>query len=248
VAIRPAIVVAALAGAIVSGVTGILPGMAGRAAADPAPIVYGPWEQIREGDGIVVHRRKLKGYSLHEFRGRGRVQAPIARLVAIVRDTERRTEWMDRCSEARAIARPTELSEISYNRTRGGFGISDRDAVLSGWAIFDTRKKEVLIPFRAIPSPAVPPVSGVVRMPFLQGHWRFWPVPGQPGATDVEYQVHADPGGYLPTFAVNIVSKEIPHKTIQALRLQAQRRSYPEIEQRLRELPEFQKIVEVTPR
>ena len=43
-------------------------------------------------------------------------------------------------------------------------------------------------------------------MPHLCGHWFLWPSNGGKW-TRVEYQVHADPGGSLPTSIINTVSK-----------------------------------------
>ena len=73
----------------------------------------------------------------------------------------------------------------------------------------------------------MPPVKGAVRMPFLRGHWILLPVGG---GTDVEYQVHADPGGSLPEWIANLASKKLPLLTLTGLRKQAKVRSYPEFE------------------
>src|SRR5688500_10711110 len=87
-----------------------------RATEPPGPTA---WQQVRSAEGIVVHRRKLPGSSLHEFRGRGVVMSPMAKVIAVVQDSARRTEWMDRCIDARLIERPTDRSQIAYNRTKG---------------------------------------------------------------------------------------------------------------------------------
>jgi hypothetical protein len=203
-----------------------------------------PWERVRDDQGIAVHRRKIPGASIHEFRGRGIVDAPMAKVIAVAQDSDRRTEWMDRCVEARTLEKPTQKSQIAYNRTKGSGLVSDRDAVIYGKAIFDIQRKEVRFEFHAVTYPKVPPRSGIVRMPALKGHWIFQPVPGDPGKTQVEYQVHADPGGYIPTFLVNLVSREIPHKTIVQLRRQVHRASYAELEKAIAGLPEFQQIAQ----
>jgi hypothetical protein len=211
------------------------------ASAQQAP---SPWERVRDDGGVLVHRRKVPGSSLHEFRGRGLVGAPMAKVIAVAQDSDRRTEWMDRCVEARTLEKPTQKSQIAYNRTKGSGLVSDRDAVIYGKAIFDIPRKEVRFEFHAVTYDKVPPRRGVVRMPALKGHWIFQPVPGDPGKTRVEYQVHADPGGYIPTFLVNLISREIPHKTIVLLRRQVQRASYAELEKAIAALPEFQQIAQ----
>jgi len=98
--------------------------------------------------------------------------------------------------------------------------------VLSSAAAFDARTHEVRIDFWSITHPKEPPVPGVVRIPSLRGHWTLSPLNGG-HATQAEYQVHADPGGSLPGWIVNMVSKEIPFQTIASLREQVKRRHYP---------------------
>ena len=56
--------------------------------------VAGAWEQVSNKDGIVVQRRSVEGYKLKEFLGRGVIDAPIGRVLAVIRDANRRAEWM----------------------------------------------------------------------------------------------------------------------------------------------------------
>jgi hypothetical protein len=78
-------------------------------------------------------------------------------------------------------------------------------------------------------------------MPSLRGHWTLSPLNGG-RATQAEYQVHADPGGSLPGWIVNMVSKEIPFQTIASLREQVKRRHYPEYEKWIMSTPEYQSV------
>jgi hypothetical protein len=71
-------------------------------------------------------------------------------------------------------------------------------------------------------------------MPYLRGHWMLWPS-ADGTTTRVEYQVHANPGGALPNWLVNYVSRDLPFKTIEGLRGQVQRRHYPDFEAHMKE-------------
>ncbi len=202
----------------------------------------GPWEFVRSDDGIVVHRRKVEGFDLHEFRGRGVIDAPLPRVLGVLGDAPRRVEWMERCVESWEVEKIGETGQIAYNRTKATWPVSDRDVVVKGDTVFDVERREVRVTFQDARHRKVPPKDGVVRIGFLRGHWLLRPYDGGKH-TWIEYQAHADPAGSLPSFVVNMVSKTLPYKTLLQLRRQVKRAQYPEIEQKLLASPQFREIM-----
>jgi len=215
------------------------------AAAVTAPEVraenVGPWQQVRDEAGIRVQRRKVEGSSLHEFQGRGVIDAPLPAVLAVLHDVGSAPEWMHKCAGAHVVEHTDDRHEVVYNRTAAPWPVADRDTVLASEAVFDARTHEVRIDFWSVTNPKEPPVRGVVRMPSLRGHWLLSPVAGG-RATQAEYQVHADPGGALPGWLVNMTSKEIPFRTLASLREQVKRRHYPEYEKWIMSTPEYQSV------
>ena len=192
------------------------------------------WQQIKQADGITVYRHVVEGSPLKEFRGRGTVDAPVAAILAVFNDVPHATEWMDSCNGSRSVADIGDSEKVVYNRTHAPWPVADRDAVLHNVARFDAAEHRVELDFWSVDDAKEPPVKGVVRMPYLRGHWILWPsTDGQ--TTRVEYQVHANPGGALPTWLVNYVSRDLPWKTIEGLRAQVKRRHYPEFEAHMKE-------------
>lgn len=202
---------------------------------------YGEWEFVREGHGIVVHRREVKGSPLHEFRGRGVVKAPIERVYAVVRDAERRTQWMGNCAASWGIDL-RDAEQTIYYRTKAPWPLFDRDVILYGKSGIDLDNGVWVVPFASVEHPEGPEVKGVVRMPFLRGHWKLFPQEGGK-ETLVEYQVHADPGGSLPNWVVNWVSRKLPYETLLGLRRQADEVSYPEDEAAAKADPKYRQLV-----
>jgi hypothetical protein len=192
-----------------------------------------PWQFVKQAQGIVVERRPVAGSSLKEFRGRGVVDAPISAILAVFNDVPRATEWMDACRASRIVADLGDYEKLVYNRTRAPWPVADRDTVLRSLVTFDAARREVRIEFESVTDMRAPPVAGVVRMPFLRGHWILAP-DADAKVTRVEYQVHANPGGRLPDWLVNYVSRDLPFRTIAGLRAQVHRRSYPELEKIMR--------------
>jgi hypothetical protein len=191
-----------------------------------------PWERVTSSHGILVERRTVAGSSLKEFRGSGVIDAPVSAILAVFGDIDRATEWMDSCNGSRLVDDRGDREKIVYNRTHATWPVSDRDAVLHNTISIDAEQQRVRIEFNSIDDPRVPPVKGVVRMPFVRGHWYLWPS-SDGTRTRVEYQVHASPGGELPAWLVNYVSRELPYKTIIRLGEQTRRRTYPDFAQYL---------------
>lgn len=190
----------------------------------------GPWERVSNSEGILVERRTVPGSNLKEFRGRGLIEAPLGRVLAIIRDAPHRCEWMAQCAQDYVIEENEAARvQISYHRTKAPWPVADRDSINRAELRVDPARHRVFLPFEAIPHPKVPPVKGAVRMPFLRGHWLLQPAGGGV-ATLVEYQVHANPGGSLPEWIANMASKKLPLLTIVGLRKQSKLRSYPAFE------------------
>ncbi len=198
----------------------------------------GAWEQVSTKDGIVVERRAVDGSSLKEFLGRGIIEAPVAHVLAVIRDGNRRGEWMPSCGGSYVVEENLATRvQVAYYRTKAPWPISDRDSVNRAEIFVEPAKHRINIPFEAIADPRVPPVKGVVRMPSLRGHWILVPVEGG-RATQVEYQVYADPGGRLPDWLANLASKTLPRETIAGLRRQVKKVDYPAFEAEISSTPE----------
>jgi hypothetical protein len=207
----------------------------------------GPWEQVSNKDGILVQRRSVAGSKLKEFLGRGIVDAPIGRVLAVIRDANRRAEWMPACGDSHLVEEDLAArTQVAYHRTKAPWPVSDRDSVNRAVMIVEADKHRVYLPFEAIASAKVPPVKGVVRMPRMRGHWILRPVDGG-HKTEAEYQVFADPGGALPDWLANLASKTLPRDTIAGLRKQVLKAEYPAFEAEVASSPETRALLAGTP-
>ena len=203
----------------------------------------GAWEQVSNKDGILVERRSVEGYKLKEFLGRGIVDAPIGRVLAVIRDANRRAEWMPACGDSHLVSEDLATrTQLAYHRTKAPWPVSDRDSVNRAEMIVEPAKHRLYLPFEAVALAQVPPVKGVVRMPLMRGHWILTPV-DDGKATEAEYQVFADPGGSLPDWLANFASKTLPRETIAGLRKQVTRASYPEFEAQVASSSETKRLL-----
>jgi len=184
-----------------------------------------PWDEQFTEEGITVWSRDIPDSPLVEFRGRGIIEADIKRLMTVVRDDERKTEWMKNCIDARSVALKSATHGIFYNRTKSpAFFIDDRDVVIEGLSKMYPKEQRFRIDFWAVTHPHAPEVPGVVRMPELRGYWDFVLV--APGKVEATYQVRADAGGMVPMWVVNWVNRKLPFHTINDLRAQVKKDGY----------------------
>jgi START domain len=176
------------------------------------------WKHILREDGISVSTREVAGRSFPSFRGIGVVHANIFEVLAVLSDIKRYTEWQGSCAEARLLRKISEREYIVYSRTDAPWPVSDRDTVNRSKVHVDLKRRIVNIKFRAIKTRLQGPVSGVVRMNKLRGHFKLTSLARN--KTKVDYKVDADPEGMLPTWLAKIATKKLPLETIQKLRKQ----------------------------
>jgi hypothetical protein len=191
-------------------------------AAPPAPAAPAApaegWEKIDDDDGITVFRREIAGSPVIAFKGIGVVNAPIARVVAVITDTPRSTEWMDSTSEARVVRKVSPLEQIVYTHIATPVVMKDRDFVTRAKAEIDGAKKRFVIRIQSVNDPGAPPTS-YVRGEIHQSSFILTSIDGGK-KTQVVTEIHADPKGSVAKWIVNLFQKNWPHNTIKNLRKQ----------------------------
>ncbi len=176
------------------------------------------WVQDADEKGVVVTTRTDPGRSLPMFRGVTTLDAGVFEILAVLDDITRFTEWMADCTAARVVKKISELERIEYNRIAAPWPVSDRDTTIRSWLTATPSKGDVWARFQAISVPEQPAVSGVVRMPRLEGFYHLEGI--DLGHTKVTYQVDADPGGLLPKWLVKLTTRKLPIETLVGLRNQ----------------------------
>jgi hypothetical protein len=176
------------------------------------------WQHVTTTAGITVTMQKKPDNSFPTFRGEGIISANIYQIVAVMSDIKRYTEWVGNCNDARIIKKMTEIDYVIYSRTDVPWPVSDRDAVYRSKVLVDIKSMRVYIRFKAIQSPSVPLVKGVVRMDDIQGFYHLQAM--GPNKTMVVYQVDADPKGWLPKWLAQLATRRLPLDTLLNLRKQ----------------------------
>lgn len=185
------------------------------------------WKKIGESKGIVGYTRSTTKSSVDEMKGVGMVDAPVAVLEALIRDIPAETEFMYKCTEAMVVNAPehknTKDSFCIYNVTSMPYPVANRDMVGRADYTIDKTSGTLYIHVEGIKT-NFKLDKKKVRMPLVSGDYIL--VPKGPDKTEVTYVALADPGGNLPSFVVNLLTKNLSIQTIAGMREMVKKDKY----------------------
>jgi len=201
------------------------------------------WEHVLEEDDITIWKKSVPGTSFVTFRGRGIVQADIYSVFAVLYDVDHKKDLMANCVDYRLLHYNSAGNVVVYNRIGSPFFlISDRDSVIETHVVFEPSQKRIVANFVKGDDKFFKPHSGAVRTKALKGMWLLQAL--DDGTTDLTYEASADPGGMLPSWLVNLATKKLPHRTIQAMRDQVKlTQTYAESRMAVKYLFDFKGMV-----
>ena len=172
---------------------------------------------MAEQDGVRVSARPVEGRALPLLRAETLLEADPYRVMAVIQDVARHSEWIDSCVEATLLERQSERVSLIYTRLEVPWPLADRDAVLRTEFQVVQPGRELLASFALSDRLAAPARAETRPMERLAGRW--WLVEVEPGRTRVVYELDADPGG-LPGWLVQRAIREMPLLTLLNLRRQ----------------------------
>jgi hypothetical protein len=186
--------------------------------APPAAADDRPWKVIETSpEGFEIALRETPGEDLPAMRGRGMLRGDILHLLAILLDAERAPEWAQGATRAKTLERKGPLATLVYTFTELRWPVSDRDVITRGALGVRKPGESYRLEMKAEPD-ALAKKEGVIRLRVSDAHFQL----EKKGANRVwlEYVVHADPGGRLPSWLVRWASKSIPLDTLRNLQKQ----------------------------
>jgi len=173
---------------------------------------YGPWKQEAQDKelDIQVYTREVANSELKEFKGITHIKAPVSAFVALLKDTSAATKWMKDVLEYEVLDEVSETESLVYAVNGAPWPVTNRDSVIRSIMSQDA-SGAVTVQLTGEPE-SKEKNEDYVRMPALTGSWTF--KPQADGVVEVVYQVHANPGGSLPTWLVNSIVVETPMETL----------------------------------
>ena len=184
-------------------------------AASHATFAEQPWSLAKDADGIKVYVREVPNSSLREFRGEVELKTNPDRVVKVLQDAGSFRKWMPDVVSS-DLLKATDSEQFHYLENAAPWPVAHRDGVyhFTYTCSDDATVAVTTVQVEAVPN-YVPAREGKVRVPRAVGYWKLVPNSGGVGVT---YQMHADPGGSIPSWLANQTVVDTPFKTLKALR------------------------------
>ena len=178
------------------------------------------WQESVDNDGVVILNQKVKGSDLIAFRTIYTVDAPVEKLLGVLRDAEAGTRWVKQLDKIVYISEPSDLEAIIYEVRDFPWPFNKRDLVIHYLLTINKARKSISVKFNSVDHPKFPKQEGKVRAKLKYGLFEFWP---QGNQTKIELTILADPAGVIPAWVVNIFQKTQPFEYIKQLEKEAKK-------------------------
>jgi hypothetical protein len=157
------------------------------------------WENLGERKGVTIYSKKSPGSNLKQFKAIWRVRTTFSKFVMFAQkeDSDLQSGYYD----IRDIETQGEKLIWSAWKQRFPSPFKPREFVTRNEFWQDPHSKELLFKVTAAPD-RVPPDACCVRVPVMTNSWRLTPL--NDGATEIEWFVDMDMGGFIPYFVQNV--------------------------------------------
>ncbi|ACS86495.1 START domain-containing protein [Musicola paradisiaca] len=174
------------------------------------------WSLAKDADGIKVYVRNVDGSPLREFRGEVQINASPDDVVKVLRNADAYRQWMPDVAVS-TLLKATATEQFHYLDNKAPWPVSNRDGIYH-FTYAKSGDGAVTVRVEAVPD-YLPLREGKVRIPQAKGQWML--VPDAAGVK-VTYQMHASPGGSIPSWLANQTVVDTPYGTLKALRSRVQ--------------------------
>ncbi len=167
----------------------------------PAPPASPDWELRKEKSGIKVYTRKMFNSKIKELRMTFQTDASLQSIISLLNDTEVYMEWIYRFKEVTILKQISDSKSIYYGALDFPWPLTDRDLIAESVTIQDPVTKVVTVTTTAIKD-YMPDKNGHVRIEEHSNSWTFTPLAD--GTIDIDYVLRSNPGGSIPSWAINM--------------------------------------------
>jgi hypothetical protein len=181
------------------------------------------WKLKTEKDSIRVYAEVVPDSKFKAVKAVGEYNATASELVALLMDIKTSPDWLYHVKACKMINRVSPSELYYYMEINVPWPASNRDLVVHLKVSQDPDTKVVTIDALAVPG-LVPVKKGIVRIDESIGKWTITPL-----GTDqirVEYVVHVNPGGFVPSWVVNLFATEGPLEIFKNIRQELQKDAF----------------------
>lgn len=176
------------------------------------------WTLVKNKKGIAVYSKNQAVSKYKEIKSIVTIDADIDTILSIYRDFESYPKWQYFMKTIKVINCPDDSDNLfAYASYDFPWPISNRDIVINTKLnLNDKQKKTVTLQITNCLHPDFPEDEKTIRV--KNYHCVALLEAIDKDQTRVTYTIKADPGGNIPSIAVNLVGKEAQYMTLKKLR------------------------------
>ncbi|EGR0266727.1 START domain-containing protein [Vibrio sp. Vb2880] len=178
------------------------------------------WQFESDKNGITIYSREHSD-GLVEIRARMFTPTSYGAFLTLLEDSDNIPNWIDNASHSRVLNQISATENIVYTQFKAPWPAKNRDMVT--YSKYWVDELGFTIEIKSAPDSYIAEQNGYVRIRSVDATWELQKLTND--TTLVEYKAFADPGGLLPNWLINKLSKESAWATFSNLR---------------KELPEYQ--------
>ena len=173
--------------------------------------IMGNWKESKNKCGVKVSLKKIEGSSIKAFRVEGIVGAKPELIVKTLMDFKNFVKWHDSILEAKELKKISDNKILAYMKIDFPWPVKNRDSIATSEVVKNGEEVKVLIQRSNDQSIK----TKNIRVSKTEGYWSVKP---HPKGAYVYQQLHAEPGGSIPDWVVNLMLDKSPYKTFKGLR------------------------------
>jgi hypothetical protein len=173
------------------------------------------WKLQKNKDGIQVYSAEVPDSKIRAIKVVANYEASPGEIADIVMDINTSTEWVSHLKSCYVIKRVSQNELYYYGEVKLPWPALNRDFVAHLTRNENMETRTITIDGPAVAG-LVPEKKGTVRINNSLGTWIIAPLDSS--QAKVEYVLHVDPAGSLPSWLVNMFSSETPMQIFENLR------------------------------
>jgi ribosome-associated toxin RatA of RatAB toxin-antitoxin module len=181
------------------------------------------WKLTSNKENIKIYTGTMADSKVNAVKVECSLQAKPAQIVALIMDVESAPNWIYHTKSCKILKRVSPSELYYYSEVSVPWPAENRDFVAHLTVTQHAKTGVVSIDGPAV-SGMVPTKKGVVRINNSKGKWIITPTAN--GQSLVEYTLHADPGGAIPGWLVNMFATEGPYQIFKQLKVQLEKPEY----------------------
>jgi ribosome-associated toxin RatA of RatAB toxin-antitoxin module len=180
------------------------------------------WKLQKDKDGIQVYSGDFPDSKIRAIKVVAIYTASSEEIGDRVMDINSAPDWVSHLKSSYLIKQVSKNELYYYAEVSLPWPVANRDFVAHLTRNEDMQTKAITIEGPAVTG-VVPEKKGIIRINNSTGKWIITPL--ENNQVKVEYSLHVDPAGSIPTWLVNMFSGDAPMEIFQNLRKQLKHNS-----------------------